>query len=345
MTDRQPQTPGRVDWVDYAKGICIIAVVILYCVGGVEGAMGQTGWMHEVVYFAEPFRMPAFFLVSGLFLARTLDRPWRSYLDTKVIHFLYFYVLWLTIEFVVVNGRSLPGLEPMAALTAYLRLYVQPEGHLWFIYMLPLFFLAPKLLRGIHPGWIVAAAVVLKLAAPETGWKMIDRFAMYFVFFACGFAFAPKLFRLADACRRHSARTLCGLAVWGAFNLIVVKTGSIDVAIVHLVMGCVGALAVLAVSALLAGAPGMGWLRLVGQRSIVLYLAFFFPMLVARKVILDYQLLSDPGNVALAITVLSIIGSFLMYWMVRRTPLRALFERPQWATLQQPYTVKLKKAF
>ena len=37
---------GRVDWVDYAKGICIVMVVMMHSVLGVEAAAGQTGFMH-----------------------------------------------------------------------------------------------------------------------------------------------------------------------------------------------------------------------------------------------------------------------------------------------------------
>ena len=66
---------------------------------GVEAAAGQTSWMHHVVAFAKPFRMPDFFMISGLFLARVIDRDWRTYLDRKVVHFVYFYVLWVTIQF------------------------------------------------------------------------------------------------------------------------------------------------------------------------------------------------------------------------------------------------------
>ena len=66
---------------------------------GVEKAAGREGWMHAVVAFAKPFRMPDFFLISGLFLARVIDRDWRTYLDRKVVHFAYFYVLWVTIQF------------------------------------------------------------------------------------------------------------------------------------------------------------------------------------------------------------------------------------------------------
>ena len=92
-------TSGRIDWVDYAKGICIVMVVMMHSTLGVEAAADAQSWMHALVEFAKPFRMPDFFLISGLFLARVIDRDWRRYLDRKVVHFLYFYVLWVTIQF------------------------------------------------------------------------------------------------------------------------------------------------------------------------------------------------------------------------------------------------------
>jgi uncharacterized membrane protein YcfT len=53
-------TAARVDWVDYAKGFCIVFVVMMHSTLGVERAVGQEGWLHTVVAFARPFRMPDF---------------------------------------------------------------------------------------------------------------------------------------------------------------------------------------------------------------------------------------------------------------------------------------------
>ena len=99
IDERVPQAERGVDWVDYAKGFCIVMVVMMHSTLGVEQAAGHEGWMHAAVAFARPFRMPDFFLISGLFLARVIDRDWRDYLDRKVVHFAYFYVLWVTIQF------------------------------------------------------------------------------------------------------------------------------------------------------------------------------------------------------------------------------------------------------
>ena len=115
--------PKRVDWVDYAKGIYIIMVVMMHSTLGVEKAAGENGWLNHFIEFARPFRMPDFFLISGLFLSRVIGRDWRTFFDRRILHFVYFYVLWVTIQFVV---RAL-GLD-LALIRASLR--AQTPGYL-----------------------------------------------------------------------------------------------------------------------------------------------------------------------------------------------------------------------
>src|SRR5258705_1498539 len=138
MSDNDATARQRIAWVDYAKGLCIVFVVMMHSTLGVGQAAGSEGWMHYVVAFAQPFRMPDFFMISGLFLAQVINRDWRTYLDRKVVHFAYFYVLWMTIQF----GVKAPLLvaEHGTAGTAwlYLESFWEPFGTLWFIYLLPI---------------------------------------------------------------------------------------------------------------------------------------------------------------------------------------------------------------
>ena len=72
---------ARVAWVDVAKGLCIVFVAATHATLGVGEAVGHEGFMHAIVAFTKPFRMPVFFLISGLFLSRGIDRDWRTYGD------------------------------------------------------------------------------------------------------------------------------------------------------------------------------------------------------------------------------------------------------------------------
>ena len=128
---------ARIDWVDYAKGISIILVVMMHSTLSSEEALGATGWLHGVVEFARPFRIPAFFLVAGLFVARTIDTDWRSFLDRKILHFAYFYVLWLTIQFAFRGPVYVAHDGVFEAMRLYALAFIDPFGTLWFIYLLP----------------------------------------------------------------------------------------------------------------------------------------------------------------------------------------------------------------
>ena len=49
---------ARIDWVDYAKGFCIVMVVMMHSTLGVEAATGQESWMHALVAFAKRSACP-----------------------------------------------------------------------------------------------------------------------------------------------------------------------------------------------------------------------------------------------------------------------------------------------
>ena len=329
---------GRVDWVDTAKGLCIVFVVMMHSTLGVEKSAGTEGWMGLVVEFARPFRMPDFFMISGLFLALVIDRPWRRYLDRKVVHFAYFYVLWLTIQFVV-------KAPPMAAETGwgsvfseYLLAYVQPFGTLWFIYMLPVMFVITKVLhdRGVPWQAVLAAAAVLQTAPISTGSVLIDEFSSRYVYFYAGYIFATRAFALADWARRHMTVGSAGLIAWGVLNGVLVFNGFADLPLVSLALGTAGALAVIITSALLTQAGASAPLAYCGRNSIVIYLAFFFPMAVTRVVLLKTGIIPDIGTISVIVTAAGVVAPLVLLWLIERTGYGwFLFRRPAWARLER----------
>jgi uncharacterized membrane protein YcfT len=86
MDGTTPDPATRHARLDYARGICIVAVVTFYTAAHVGDLFGTSGWLEYWVDFARPFRMPDFFFISGLLLGQVIDRPWRGYLDKKVVH-------------------------------------------------------------------------------------------------------------------------------------------------------------------------------------------------------------------------------------------------------------------
>jgi len=321
-------SPDRVDWVDYAKGICIVMVVMMHSVLGVEAAAGQTGFMHWLVAFAKPFRMPDFFLISGLFLSVVIDRDWRTYLDRKVVHFAYFYLLWVTIQF----GFKAPSLATESNWHhvgyLYLESFIEPFGTLWFIYLLPIFFVVTKLTRKAPPSaiWIVAA--VLEMAHVVTGWTVIDEFCARFVYFYSGYWLAAYVFTLSDRARARPMLALVSLVLWAVVNGGLVLSGFSEWPIVSLTLGLAGACAIIVIGTLLARVQWLNFLRYCGEHSIVIYLAFFLPMATTRTLLLQSGLLPDIGTVSLIVTIVGVVGAIAVWRLALALHANFLFERP-----------------
>jgi uncharacterized membrane protein YcfT len=328
MNPSYTATPGRVDWADYAKGFCIIMVVMMHSTLGVEEAAGRDGFMHGLVMFAKPFRMPDFFLISGLFLNRVIDRDWRTYLDRKVVHFAYFYVLWVTIQFAVKAPHFAAANGWGYVAEQYALAFIEPFGTLWFIYLLPIFFAVTKAVRYAPPAliWLIAAA--LQVARIDTGWTAIDEFAGRFVYFYTGYLLAAHVFSLAATVQARSLQAGLAVSLWAAVNGALVFAGVAGLPLVSLALGLVGAAAVVSIAALMAKARIFDAVRYCGEHSIVIYLAFFLPMAATRTLLVKTGIIPDVGTMSVLVTAAGVVGALAIWWAARRTRANALFERP-----------------
>src|SRR5690606_18203218 len=121
---------------------------------------GHVGYLNYIIGWATPFRMPEFFLISGLFLSRVIARPWVHYADRRIAHYFYFYMLWAVLQILFKVGLGTGDFGSAAAAIALA--VVEPYGVLWFIYMLALYSLVAKLLYTLRvPHWLALGAGAL----------------------------------------------------------------------------------------------------------------------------------------------------------------------------------------
>ena len=322
----------RVDWVDAAKGLCILLVVMMHATFGVEKTTGTTTALNGFIEWARPFRMPDFFLISGLFLAARIGRPWPQYLDSKVVYFAYFYVLWLTIQFALKAPTMIVAHGFEVTLVNYVFAFIQPWGTLWFIYMLAVFFVTAKLLDRAPKALVWTAAAMLYLAAPETGWLLIDEFASRFVFFYTGYWAAPAVFTFAGwVGARAIPAVVAALIVWAAANWVLVENGLAFIKGPDLIVSFAGVAAVIAFSVLLRETLiGRGFSAL-GRNSIKIYLAFPLFMGPARMAALKLGDALPTWSVALISTAAGVGGALFLAHLVRDTRFNFLFARPDFA--------------
>ncbi|NEU13454.1 acyltransferase family protein [Methylobacterium sp. BTF04] len=334
-----PEDAVRLAWVDVAKGLCIILVVMMHSTLGTGIAMEGEGFLHTVVTFARPFRIPDFFLLSGLFLGRVIDRDWRLFADRRVVHFVYFYVLWVLIQSASKYGQIVDGAGPGAFVAHLAEAVIEPYSTLWFIYLLAVFSVTTKLLRRVPAFWLLAGAAVLQILPIHTGAELVDEFCDRYVWFLVGYLFAERIFGFAGLVQRHARTALIGLALWAVIEAVMVFTPTgiaaiptpSHIPVLSLILSGAGALAIVAIGALLsrAGGPVTAALRACGQRSIVIYLGFFLPMALTRTLIVKSGAITDIGVASLIVTIVAILVPLAFERMIRHTPLAFLFKRPK----------------
>jgi uncharacterized membrane protein YcfT len=270
-----------------------------------------------------------------------IDRDWRTYLDRKVVHFAYFYVLWVTIQF----GFKAPGFAAESGWAhvgyLYLESFIEPFGTLWFIYLLPVFFVVTKLTRRIAPLVIFTIAALLESAHVATGWTVIDEFCARFVYFFAGYWLASYVFALSDRARSKPALAVVGLVLWALTNGALVELGYSERPLISLVLGMAGACAIIVAGTLLAHMRWLDFLRYCGEHSIVIYLAFFLPMAATRTLLLKTGVIPDIGTVSLIVTVAGVAGALLIWRAALAVHANFLFDRPDafWIAPKKPGAV------
>jgi uncharacterized membrane protein YcfT len=347
LTERHPT--ARNAWVDAAKGLCIILVVLFHSTLGVEKDLGSLTWMHQVIAWAKPFRMPDFFLISGLFLSARIARPWPDYLDAKVWHFAYFYLLWFHIHFGLRLKALVNEVGIDSAIRQYFEGYIDPFGSLWFIYLLAVFCILAKLVHR-QPAWLVTGiGLAAHVLAPHTDVFLVDQFFSRFVFFYIGYAYAPIILDCAHLVARLPLKSLAaGLGLWAVVNTLGLTTGLAEVPVFELLFAGLGIAAVItfcvaitraATTAAMAAPrdsqPGTRLgdaLGYCGRNSIVIYLAFTIFMAVTRATLLKASgalgLGLDGGLIALASATAGLFGALVLHLIVRNTRFGFLFVRP-----------------
>lgn len=347
LIDRTRPDAPRVAWVDYAKGWCILLVVAMHSALGVGLAVDQQSWLHAVAAFAKPFRMPDFFLVAGLFAAGAIDAPWRRFLDRKVVHFAYFYALWLLVE-LALKAHDLEIATPTAFAREYAWHLVEPFGSMWFIQVLPLLYLATRLTRRVPFAIVIALAVVLHYCAASvpgvgpyamesnlTASTTLNSLLLFWIYFLLGWRFRDAVFRAATWLEHHPAPAGVGLLLWAVLEAMATQSGLADRFGLDLPLGLLGAGAVVTASVLLTRLRLAAWLGALGRHSLTIYLAFFLPMAAARVLLVRLAPEADVALLSLVVTAAAIVGPLVLQRAVAGTPLAFLFARPAWTRVTQ----------
>ncbi len=151
MTPDSTLAPAqRIAWIDVARGIAITLVVFHHSIQFLDATGWQVDALVQVTAALSTFRMPLFFLVSGLLASSAIARlSFASLFWKRLALLVYLYALWCIIWwawFLFVPRPFDPLTSPVGDLATALYL---PWSGLWFLYALILYTVAAWALRRL----------------------------------------------------------------------------------------------------------------------------------------------------------------------------------------------------
>ena len=198
--------PQRQTWIDYARGIAIILVLYRHVFEGIKNAgISIKEYLpieHANILFFS-FRMPLFFIVSGIFVAGSLQkRVFKTFVETIARIILYPYFLWGILQITLQILLS-DYVNANRSWYSYLELLYAPRtiDQFWYLYALfnvsvvyvaGIDFLKLKTLTSVIIGFIFFVVSILAYQY-KFNLGFIGDIFHYYLFFAIGDAFGSLI--------------------------------------------------------------------------------------------------------------------------------------------------------
>lgn len=313
---------SRVKWVDIARGIAIIAVVLFHATITINEAGMAWRW-RSISDTVDTFRMPLFFFASGLVSVKLLTQPIGTILVRRVAFFVYLYALWFVLRTWYAQYVHTP--EKRSWWGEVERMFTHPHSSLWFLYALAIFAIFTWATRRL-PAWVPVLVSLGVSLAFSLG--MIDfipqswtKTGMYAFFFFAGVHLRELALMFGSRVSTPAGASLLILYAGGAIAWSYTSMPSIPGA--RIALACVAVAAGIALSARLANYRAFDWLAYLGRNTLPIYL-LHVPIIVTVTAALISGEASIPrpwvALVVPAMTIAAIALSIGAYWLTRRIP-------------------------
>lgn len=342
---------GRDTSIDIAKGIAIIAIVL----GHVQRGLTTSGVLDvRSAYFLYSDRalylvhLSVFAFLSGLFVQGGVRKSNRNqYLRSRVVLFLYLYVLWSLLQGAVALVLA-SQLDSPPTLLDIFRLW-EPESQLWFFPWIAVQTVAVVLLRPWGSSLRTAAVLTLSAVVSLAFWGV---FGVYFgaqglgltAFFFGGVALTAGRYTAAQEwLRQRGWLAPVGLAGAAIYGILLITTHAIgptsaggyrtplNVAL-GVLASVAGMVAVLVTSMFIArSVRASTWLVELGKHSLEIFVAHIFAVTAVRVVLNKADISSAPIHI-IAGTVAGLILPLLLWWICEKIKFPWFFAAPVFLT-------------
>ena len=323
----------RIVFIDVAKAICIVLVVIGHYVP--DEAPGWYVALHDVIY---TFHMPLFMFASGyVYIATKRNVGYGTFIMKKVRRLMvpYFTTSVIVIALKLLSQGSMGVDNPVTA-ASFLRMFYMPEAgaFLWFIWALWWMFVIVPLFKTAKARFVLFVLSLvfhfIPVALPSV--FCLAKFKTMLVYFMLGVVVYETRWLHTFVCAFRPLQAAVAATLFVTLNYISLTVGG-EICIVIFLLPYVGIFFTLELSKWLSRgsvpAERNGWLA-VAASSYIIYLFHTtfegFAKAVFRKLPLDSGLWYVFVPEALTVIACGVVVPMLLYRFFRRNRVtRVLF--------------------
>lgn len=341
---------SRLSWIDYARGIAIILVCYRHVFEGSKDAgiavMDNTFLVYLNISLYS-FRMPLFFIISGLFITRALQKKGvKQYITGRARSILYPYFLWGILQLTLqMFFTKYTNSHPTPA--AYLDLFYQPRecAQFWYLYALfnvSLLYSFTKLflkLSAVHN--IILGLIFFYFSAViyqqniKTGF--IFDILHYYIFFSIGDFLSTYLLDPKNRKYLESGKRLLFILIPFCAGQIYFLLGNLNHTtpkymhvefyqpFIFLLIALTGFIFILNLTFFLQKNDSLKWLTILGRNSLYIYVSHVIIFSFTRIVLNQFLDIQNVTIILLSGMVSGLLIPVLMYNQAVKWNMRWIF--------------------
>jgi fucose 4-O-acetylase-like acetyltransferase len=338
----------RFGWIDYDRGISIVLVTYRHCfesLGNSGIRLADFPFLNYINIFLFGFRMPLFFIASGIFISTSIQKyGLAKYATNRVQTILHPLFVWGVIQIslqIIFSDHANTTTTPIY----YLYLIIDPRETAQFWYLNALFFVGiiysilkvnfkVKVWQQITIGLLLYFLLAL-LRMKNLYFGFVMDIFQYYLFFALGDAIASFMLN-PDSAKIFSSRRLL-LILLPLFITIQIFFTKINLAqqsnyfvehhmpIFFLLVAFVGCALSINISFILKNTKKLPILRVIGYHSVHVYCMQIIAMAAAKFLLIKIFGLTYPPLLVALILVLGLLLPMLAYNLFLRLNMWWLF--------------------
>jgi len=319
---------GRMSWMDALRGCAILLVIFDHGLGqAAKGGLAQPEWAVTLSMIFHPLRMPLMVFLSGMLLARSLDKGPRAFVRGKVHNILYPYFLWELIYFGLWFVAS-PVTTVEHELSDILNIFYSPPIHLWFLYYLFIYYLLAMALRAVPNLLLASVSLGISFVFDMQDMDQFQRFFFLFAFFLLGDLVARHADRMLRTLREPR---VFALLVAGSVGLVVLALTGIPsrYQLTSLPFACAGIGLAIVIFYLWRSYRFIDRLAFVGRHSLQAYILHWLFLAAGYVAVAKLTPTATPTAMFLAVTTIGYVATFVSIVVIRRLQLQWLFSWPR----------------